>query len=73
MRISTRDIMLFSEGTVEQGKGWIRFIHGGTRYFAVTTGNQLIVFTGSEYDSAIKRGKLFAEKIRKFKKEIGIR
>ena len=73
MGVSAREIMIFSDRVIEQGKGWIFFTSNNKRYFAVTAGGRLIVFTESEYDRAIERGKSFEKQIRQFRKKMGVR
>jgi len=73
MGVSLRELMIFSGRIVKQGKGWVFFTSGNKRYFAVTAGGQLLVFTESEYDRAIERGRSFEEQVKNFRKKMGVR
>ncbi len=69
-RIKTRDVVNLSQGRIiRQGKGWIYFSAAdGKPYLVTTIGGQLVVLTDTEYKNGIRRGRLYEEQARRYKR-----
>ena len=69
-KTSIHDVTAFSLGRIiKEGKGWRYFsTTDGKTYLAVLIGGELLVLTENEYRSSARRGKLFEEQARKYRK-----
>jgi len=69
-KISIRDVVKISLGKViKQGKGWSYFFAAdGKPYLVTTIGGQMVVLTETEYKNGIRRGRLYEEQVKRYKK-----